>query len=220
NVRITRNAAVLPVERIRRAVEKTIQYHMPWPPEDVTLGQILIDDSIRLPVGALTYRVIPAPKEDYLGRTVLAVHLFVDGEPVKKISARTTISVMADVVVASRPLAKRRRIERSDLTIERRDLSTLPSDCLKRIEDAIGNRTSRMIYPRSVLQAGMITTPPVVQRGDIVRITVSAGPMVITAAGKAKQQGCKGETIRVVNTDSNRIIMARISGPGAVEVDF
>jgi flagella basal body P-ring formation protein FlgA len=220
NVRISRRSVALPADKIRLGVEKAIRYHMPWRPEDVTLGEIRIDESVHLPVGPLTYRVVPAPDEDYLGRTVLAVHLYVDGEPVKKVTARTSISVMADVVVANRPLAKRRRIERSDLAMERRDLAMLPAGCLRRIEDAIGNRASDMIYPRTVLQANMITTPPVVRRGDIVRITASAGPMVITATGKAKQQGCKGETVHVVNTDSNRIITARVTGPGAVEVDF
>jgi flagella basal body P-ring formation protein FlgA len=44
--------------------------------------------------------------------------------------------------------------------------------------------------------------------------------MTITATGKVKQQGCKGEMISVINTDSNRVITARVIGPGAVEVEF
>jgi flagella basal body P-ring formation protein FlgA len=66
----------------------------------------------------------------------------------------------------------------------------------------------------------MISSPPLVKRGDIVKIVANAGTMTITATGMVKQQGCKGEMVRVVNTDSNRIITARVTGPGAVEVDF
>ena len=66
----------------------------------------------------------------------------------------------------------------------------------------------------------MFASPPLVRRGDIVKIVASSGPMIITATGMVKQQGCKGEMVRVVNTDSNRIITARVTGPGAVEVSF
>ena len=38
--------------------------------------------------------------------------------------------------------------------------------------------------------------------------------MTISATGMIKQQGCKGEMVRVVNTDSNRIITARVTVPG------
>jgi len=220
DVRITRESVALPVERIQRAVEASIRRRMPWTPRDVVIGDIDIDDTLELPDGKLTYRILPAANEDYLGRTVLAVHLFVDGEPVRKIWAQTTIAVMTDVVMVVRPLAKRKRIERADLTIVRRDLAALPAESVQRIDDAIGHRTTQMIYPQSILQPNMYPTPPVVQRGDIVKITAVAGPLIITATGKVKQQGRKGEMVRVVNTDSNRIITARVTGPGAVEVDF
>jgi flagella basal body P-ring formation protein FlgA len=126
----------------------------------------------------------------------------------------------SDVVTVIRPLGKHQPIKPADLSVERRDLAALPSDTISRIEDAMGNRTTRMIYPNTVLQTSMISSPPLVKRGDMVKIVANAGAMTITATGMVKQQGCKGETVRVVNTDSKRIITARVTGPGAVEVDF
>jgi flagella basal body P-ring formation protein FlgA len=127
---------------------------------------------------------------------------------------------MADVVTVIRPMGKHAYIQLADLAVERRDLSDLSSDTVCRIEDALGNRTTRMIYPDTVLQSSMFASPPLVRRGDIVKIVANSGPMVITATGVVKQQGGKGEMVRVVNTDSNRIITARVTGPGAVEVNF
>ena len=220
DVRITRQAATLPTQRIQRAVEMAIRSRMPWKNEAVTIGKIALDETIRLPTGKLSYRIEPARNEDYLGRTILALHLFVDGEAVRKIWVNTTISVMADVVTVIRPLAKHAYIEAADLSVERRNLADLSSDTVSRIEDAIGNRTTRMIYPQTVLQSSMFSSPPLVRRGDIVKIVANSGPMTITATGRVKQQGCKGEMVRVVNTASNRIITARVTGPGVVEVNF
>ncbi|WP_319409774.1 flagellar basal body P-ring formation chaperone FlgA [uncultured Desulfosarcina sp.] len=220
DVRITRQAATLPTQRIQRAVEMAIRSRMPWKNEDVTISDINLDETLQLPVGKLTYQILPSRNEDYLGQTILALHLFVDGEPVRKVWVNATISVMADVVTVVRPLGKYAVIELADLSLERRDLSGLSSDTVSRIEDVLGNRTTRMIYPQTVLQANMVASPPLVRRGDIVKIVANTGPMIITATGVVKQQGCKGEMVRVMNTDSNRIITARVTGPGAVAVDF
>jgi flagella basal body P-ring formation protein FlgA len=220
DVRITRQAAMLPTQQIQHAVEMAIRSRMPWKNEDVTISEIAWDETVQLPTGRLTYRVEPARNEDYLGRTIVALHLFVDAEPVRKVWVNATISVMADVVTVIRPLGKHAYIQLADLSVERGDLSDLSSDTVRRIEDALGNRTTRAIYPQTVLQSSMFASPPLVRRGDIVKIVANSGPMIITATGMVKQQGCKGEMVRVVNTDSNRMITARVTGPGAVEVNF
>ncbi|MGD9311101.1 MAG: flagellar basal body P-ring formation chaperone FlgA, partial [Desulfosarcina sp.] len=157
---------------------------------------------------------------DYLGSTILALHLYVDGDLVRKLWVNATISVLADVVTVVQPLGKHQHIQLEDLSIQRRDLSDLTADTVKRLEDALGYRTTRMIYPNTVLRSGMVALPPLVKRGDLVKIVANAGPMTITATGMVKQQGRKGDMVRVMNTDSKRVISARVTGPGAVTVDF
>ena len=220
DVRVTRLSAALPTQRIQRAVEAAIRSQMPWNNEDVTINSIQFDSGVNLPTGKLTYRIVPKRHEDYLGSTILALHLYVDGELVRKLWVNATISVMADVVTVVRALGKHQHIQLEDLSIRRRDLSELTADTVKRLEDALGYRTTRMIYPNTVLRSGMVALPPLVKRGDLVKIVAAAGPMTITATGLVKQQGRKGDMVRVMNTDSKRVINARVTGPGAVIVDF
>ena len=220
DVSVTRKAAVMPSAKIKQAVEFQIRNHMPWNNEEVSIDGISFDESLMLPTGKLSYKIVPKRNEDYLGRTVLALHLYVDGESVRKIWVNATISVMAEVVTVIRPLGKHQHIEFEDVELKRRDLAKLPSNTVRKIEDVLGNRATMMIYPHTVLQTSMIVSPPLVRRGDMVKIVANTGPMTITATGRIKQQGRKGEMVRVVNTDSNRIITARVVGPGTVVVDF
>lgn len=220
DIQIIRKAATVSRDAILRDVEAAIRRQMPWRLEDVAISNIRFDDKIQLPTGTLTHRIVPNRNENYLGKTLLALHLYVDGELFKKTWVHADISVMADVVKTVRPLGRNQRIGREDLTIVRADLSDLPSDTVRRIDEVLGNRTTQMIYPDTVLKTGMFTLPPLVRRGDIVKIVANAGPLTITATGKVRQKGCKGEMVDVINTDSNRIITARVIGPGAVEVDF
>ncbi|BBO73698.1 hypothetical protein DSCW_11150 [Desulfosarcina widdelii] len=220
DVKVSRPWASLPAGHIRAAVEAAIRSRMPWNTEDVAISDIQFDEAVQLPVGKLTYQIVPKRHEDYLGSTILALHLFVNGEPVRKMWVNATITVMADVVTVVRPLGKHQHIDLEDIRVERRDLTGLGSETIRSVDDALGNRATRMIYPGTVLQTSMIDQPPVVKRGDVVKIIAETGPMTITATGIVKQQGRKGEMVQVMNTDSNRVILARVTGPDAVAVDF
>ncbi len=220
DIRITRRAVVLPIGQLRREVERTIRSRMPWKDENVIITNISFDDTVDLPAGRLSYRVETNGKEDFLGRTLLALHLYVDGKPVRKLWVNATICVETDVVTVVRPLGKHQHVELADLSVERRDLAKLPKDTIRSMEEALGHRTTRMIYPNTILQSSMIVTPPLVKRGDIVKIVASSGPMTITATGMVKNQGRRGDLVRVVNMDSNRMVTARVTGSNAVLVEF
>lgn len=42
--------------------------------------------------------------------------------------------------------------------------------------------------------------------------------ILITAQGKAQQDGAEGETVRVINTQSNRMVEGVVVAPGVVEI--
>jgi hypothetical protein len=62
--------------------------------------------------------------------------------------------------------------------------------------------------------------PPVVKTRDRVRLLAHVGPVNVVVAGEALQDGRMGQSIRVRNIDSNKIILGRVTGPGLVEVEY
>jgi flagella basal body P-ring formation protein FlgA len=60
--------------------------------------------------------------------------------------------------------------------------------------------------------------PALVKRNELVTITLETGSLVLTAQGKAAEEGGKGATIRVTNTKSGRVLDTVVTGPGAVAV--
>ncbi|MHC4193113.1 MAG: flagellar basal body P-ring formation chaperone FlgA [Planctomycetota bacterium] len=59
-----------------------------------------------------------------------------------------------------------------------------------------------------------------VKRNQTVVIQIKSPGLMITAMGKALQDGCSGEYIKVRNVDSRRIILARVNEDGYVEPVF
>jgi flagella basal body P-ring formation protein FlgA len=63
------------------------------------------------------------------------------------------------------------------------------------------------------------TRPPViVARNSTVTIMLRTGSLMLTAQGRASEDGAKGDTIRVVNLQSKKTIEAVVSGPDHVTI--
>jgi len=82
----------------------------------------------------------------------------------------------------------------------------------------IGREPVRPLRAEAPLRRSDLRRPRLVERGALVTMIASKGPMTLTAIGKAMQSGAKGEIIRLVNTNSNRTVEARVIGPDRVAV--
>ncbi|PWC40841.1 flagellar basal body P-ring formation chaperone FlgA [Azospirillum sp. TSO22-1] len=82
----------------------------------------------------------------------------------------------------------------------------------------IGMTPKRGIPVNQPVRIRDLQSPRIVDKGSLVTITLETGSMSLSTQGKALQEGGKGDVIRVVNTASNRIVEAVVSGPSRVSV--
>ena len=82
----------------------------------------------------------------------------------------------------------------------------------------IGLTPKRGVPVNQPVRVRDLQSPRVVDKGAMVTITLTSQNLTLSAQGKALQDGGKGDTIRVVNTQSNRIVEAVIVGPNQVAV--
>jgi len=84
----------------------------------------------------------------------------------------------------------------------------------------IGHELRRDVNGEEVLRVQDIIPPRFVTRGSLVTLKIETSFMTITAQGKALQDGSKGDAVRVINTQSNRMIEGVVDGPGTVRVEI
>lgn len=63
-----------------------------------------------------------------------------------------------------------------------------------------------------------IQSPRIIDKGAVVTITLETPVLTLSTQGKALQEGGRGDVIRVLNTQSNRIVEATVAGPNLVAV--
>ncbi len=207
-------------DAIKKAATDYIYRTVPRDRSDITISRIRLRGSVRLPKGKITYKVIPPKRSDLLGTVSLPVQFYRNGAPVKKVIVSAKVEVMANVLVAKRPLAKYQTIEPDHVQLKKMKLSRFSSDVVTDMEAVSGKRAKRKIKPGDVLRGGMIEMPPLVNRGDIVVIVVRSGGLKITTLGKAKNKGGLGEKIQVQNLESRKYLHATVIDAKTVKVDF
>lgn len=131
-------------------------------------------------------------------------------EVVVKARVSAQVLVMADEVPTGQPIAA------EHLRLERRDVSATP-DALSDTDAAVGRTGRSALHTGQMLARRLLLAPVLVQRGQGVGIQAAHGGLVVTAPGEALETGREGDTIRVRNTRSGKVIRARVIEAGVVE---
>lgn len=85
-----------------------------------------------------------------------------------------------------------------------------------RMGDVVGRQARRDLAPGQPIRTYDVQAPEAVKRGEIVTMVLAHGGMIVAAQGRAMETGGIGDTIRVQNTVSQRIVYGAIAEDGTV----
>lgn len=125
---------------------------------------------------------------------------------------------VVDVPVLRRGLRRGEVIGESDLAWSELRLDRLPSATITDPANLIGLASLRSLRPGKPIRATEVHAPLAVTKGASVVMTYRTATMVLTVAGRALDDGAKGDTVRILNTQSNTIVEARVEGSNLVTV--
>lgn len=121
-----------------------------------------------------------------------------------------------DIVRLRRTVARGEVVNAADITIDRMPRTRLANDAVIARADVVGFAARRSLSEGTILRAGDVEKPRVVQRNDPVTIVFEAPSLLVTARGRAMDGGAVGDIIDVQNISSRRTVQGVIAGPGRV----
>lgn len=128
------------------------------------------------------------------------------------------VKLFREVVVVARPLKRTGIISFEDVALRERDISQINQGYMTSVDQAIGQRLTRPMVTDQVVTLVHLEQAEVIRKGDQVVISASSGGLNVRMPGEALSNGGMSEQIRVKNLNSNRVIKARVTAPGQVEV--
>lgn len=138
--------------------------------------------------------------------------------PLNRASITGRVQRMVSVPVLKDTLRNGDIIGTNDIVWIDMEQKDLQADNILKEEDMTGLTPRRMAAAGKPLRANELQRPVLVGRGDFVTLVFKSGPMLLTAKGKAMQDGAQGDTIRFVNIASNRTLDGIVSGDHEITV--
>ncbi|SHO50752.1 flagellar basal body P-ring formation chaperone FlgA [Desulfopila aestuarii] len=169
-----------------------------------------------LPSGKLTWQVVPSDPQ-IIGSSRFSVIFSVDGRVRKNMSVRGQLEVLAQIVVLKGDVRKGTILGPQHLAMTVQDISEL-QDPILNPREVLGKRLLVSLQSGKPLAKHQVEFPPMVKKGELVRIILQRGDLYLTATGIARNNGIANETIRVQNIASKKMIYCRVAAPGVVEV--
>ena len=133
------------------------------------------------------------------------------------ILAPAQATVFRPMAVAGRNLQRGELVSITDITMESLDMSQYRQGYSINIDDIVGKEVKYSINKGDAFRTSVLNAPLAIKRGDEVTMESGSGSIRVSSNGTAISDGRIGQQIRVKNNQSERVINARVVGPGKVE---
>ncbi|ERP39357.1 flagellar basal body P-ring formation chaperone FlgA [Chitinivibrio alkaliphilus] len=164
---------------------------------------------------SLSIRQIPSTGQGERRRVTFTS---VSGEYTEDFSVQFGIVRWDTVAVADRDFSPGETITPDAVTWQRKKVSSLSSSPVLQSDFSRGLESRSRISSGSVLTEGRVRAAPHVRRGDVVELVYGGQALQLTMRARARQNGYVGDIIQVENMQSQKIISARITDTGRVEL--
>lgn len=181
---------------------------------EVKIGRL--DPRLRLPSCSEALQVSLESPAQPLGRVTLRVRC--DSQAPWTIFVPGHVNLYREVATALRSMPRNSIVQATDVQLSERDISSLRQGYILNLENVVGQKLTRPIQPNQIISANHLKVAAAINKGDEVVISARANSMYVRMPGTALEEGAIGQQIRVRNTRSQRIVHARVTGPGQVEV--
>ncbi|MEW6321191.1 MAG: flagellar basal body P-ring formation chaperone FlgA [Acidobacteriota bacterium] len=174
----------------------------------------------RLAKRGVAVAAVPAPgaRLGQPARFTLVTAAPASGRPARVGDAVATVRVTGAMVRAAVPIARGQAIDRRLFVVQAGDAGRAPIAALPTPAQLIGAEAARDIRAGELLAPPAIRPAPLVESGQLVVTVATIGAVGVEGRAVASQRGVLGQTIRLVNPDTRRLLRGRVVGAGRVEV--
>lgn len=193
-----------------------LRAHAAGLPGEVSITVHALDPNGQLPACAALQVFLPAGARAW-GRVSVGVRC--DSPVVWTAYLQAQVAVVADYLVAARPLRAGQVLGPDDFASRRGDLAMLPERLLTDPTQASGHFTRIAVAAGQPLRADMLRVPHVVRQGQNVQVLGVGAGFQVSSEGRALGNAAPGDRVRV-RLANGQVVTGTAQAGGRVEVAF
>ena len=153
------------------------------------------------------------------GRFTAALAVAGGGMATLRLQVGGQVQATETVLVAAHRLAPDVLLRAGDVRPARVRSATLVGEVVRAAAQIEGLAPRRAVPEGEPLLLGDLVKPPVVLRGANVAISLDSFGLSLSSIGQALEPGAVGARISVLNPVSHAVLLAEVTGPGAVRLE-
>ena len=188
---------------------------------ETSVSRFKIRGNDPLPLGRIS--LFPAgniSQKPIKGYFSLVMAVQVDGKNRGQLTLSGWVNRYEPVVCTTRYIPRGRTLTAEDVVLKKINTSKAPARLVRMPENAIGKQAKSSLRAGRAVCLNRLVSPPLIEKGDRVKILASSGGIQVTTLGVAMNEGRKGDQIKVENITSNKMVVGRVADHATVEVLF
>lgn len=184
----------------------------------VEIQQIPEDQIVPLGNGDVKLRFSRVSMGKSKMQVYLSVGVMVDGNVYTTVGMIFNVKRFGNVVVAKRAIKSGQIIQKDAVSLESIDITQLSGDLFNNVEDVVGKIAKKPLIQGQVITEKTVKNISAVKKGDSVVILIKSSGLEITAKGICQEDGAYGDIVKVVNTDTKKVLYGNVLDSGMVEI--
>ena len=123
-----------------------------------------------------------------------------------------------DVVVPAADIERGEALQAKDLILTRRPASQVNGDIATQIAELVGMVPRKALRTGEIIRQSDLAKPILVEKNQLVTVSYISKSMTLQMRGRAQNAGAMGETVRVQNPQSKRIVEGIVSGAAQITI--
>jgi flagella basal body P-ring formation protein FlgA len=175
--------------------------------------------ALRARPGAATLVVEAPAAADLAGPAVLHVTLQQGGRAIVVRAVPVTVHRFAELAVLARSVERGELITQDLVRLERAERPAR-AQAYASLAEVVGLRARRQLKAGAVVLRRDVEAPPLVRRGQAVRVVFERGALELELRGEALGDGWAGDRVRVRRGDLGTPVAGRVAGPGEIRLEL
>lgn len=129
-----------------------------------------------------------------------------------------SVSESREIPVLANDIERGEPVQAKDIVFLKRPAGQVGGDIVTDAGDLVGMLPRRALRAGEAIRQADIAKPLLVEKNQLVTVNYAVKGLSLSMRGRAQAAGAKGETIRIQNPQSKRIIEGIVTGPALVTI--
>ncbi len=219
-IEVFREGQVVEAEDIAQILEDHLRTKVLDPRKSLAVRDLQGYEPITLPPGPYTCELTVPDSVSRGGAFAATLSFFQEGRLSGKTRVRARAEIHGFVVAVRNGLRRHQELGEKDVLLVKKDINLIPPDAITEVKEALGKRMTLSLNGQEILRQSMVEAIPLVKKGDRVLIIIDNERFKITTLGEVKEEGRRGEWVKLMNISSKKEVSGRVIDAHTVLVEF